>query len=272
MRKSNKERVWEIDFLRGLPIIGLLLYHLGYDICLLPTVFSNFYSIGNFGIQNFVNTVTHILASNVVDSLVPVFAGTFLLVTGISCSFSRSNVGRGLKILGFSLVITLVTSLLSMFFKIDLVICMGILHCMGLTVLVYGLIEWLLAKISLKTPDYLPFMFGLAALAIGVIIRTNTEIAYPEFDIKNLPAVIFGFTGSATDWFPVFPWSGVILIGISVGRWFYPQRKSVFPRSDCVMWKPITFLGRHTLIIYLGHQLVYILTLATIFLSLGYRF
>ena len=45
--QNKKSRIWEIDFLRGLPIIGLVLYHLGYDFIMLPYVFSNFYAMGN---------------------------------------------------------------------------------------------------------------------------------------------------------------------------------------------------------------------------------
>lgn len=77
--QNKKSRIWEIDFLRGLPIIGLVLYHLGYDFIMLPYVFSNFYAMGNLGLQKFCYRVSLIMDSRLVDSLVPVFAGRFYL-------------------------------------------------------------------------------------------------------------------------------------------------------------------------------------------------
>jgi len=61
------------------------------------------------------------------------------------------------------------------------------------------------------------------------------------------------------DYEPLFPWFGVILIGIAVGVWLYPKGNRRFSLS---FWgenvppvlKFFSFLGRHSLFVYLGHQ------------------
>lgn len=272
--KQKKSRIWEIDFLRGLPIIGLLLYHLGYDFVMLPFVFSNFYSMGNHGLENFCHQVDLIMNSRFVESLVPVFAGTFLLVCGISSSFSKNNILRGLRILLFGLVITVATTIISKVIKEDIIICFGILHCMGTTILVYGLFQLLFNKLKIKLPDYIPFMIGLLIISIGMFIGNKGSFDYPTFKISNLGKIIIGTVGSSTDWFPIFPWSGVIIAGISFGKWMYPDNKkeSLIPQLELKVFKPITFIGRHTLAIYVLHQVVYVAIFAIILLPMGYRF
>ncbi|MCC7468445.1 MAG: DUF1624 domain-containing protein, partial [Burkholderiaceae bacterium] len=57
------------------------------------------------------------------------------------------------------------------------------------------------------------------------------------------------------DYTPVFPWLGVVLIGVGLGAILYPRAARrwdhevpTLPRS------PLRFLGRHSLAIYLVHQ------------------
>jgi uncharacterized membrane protein len=86
--KTN--RIWEIDFLRGVAIIFMSLFHLLYDL-------SEFYK---FNID---------YTSGVVDLMGETSALMFITLTGISCSLSKNNLKRGLKILFFALTITIVT-------------------------------------------------------------------------------------------------------------------------------------------------------------------
>mgnify|MGYP001026297268 FL=1 len=271
--QNKKSRIWEIDFLRGLPIIGLVLYHLGYDFIMLPYVFSNFYAMGNKGLQKFCYRVSLIMDSRLVDSLVPVFAGTFLLICGISSSFSKNNIIRGLRIFAFGMLITLVTSIASYIIKEDMIICFGILHCMGLTITIYGILQWICRKLNIYIPDYVPFMVGLLIISIGMFIGNKGSFAYPIFNIKNLGKIILGTIGSSTDWFPIFPWSGVIVAGISFGKWIYPEDKkqSLIPNMEFKVLKPISFIGRHTLLIYALHQVIFISIFAMVLLPMGYK-
>jgi uncharacterized membrane protein len=61
------------------------------------------------------------------------------------------------------------------------------------------------------------------------------------------------------DYFPVIPYFGVVLLGIFLGNSLYGPGGRRFYVPDIGEWLPIRglrFLGRHSLIIYLLHQIV----------------
>jgi uncharacterized membrane protein len=72
------------------------------------------------------------------------------------------------------------------------------------------------------------------------------------------------------DYFPIFPWFGVTLLGIYFGNLFYENGKRQFTIKDMSnnsIIKFLTFLGRNSLFIYLGHQPLLIILL----LILGFK-
>ena len=69
------------------------------------------------------------------------------------------------------------------------------------------------------------------------------------FDIQNAPVM--------ADYMPLFPWLGVFLIGCVIGRLCYKDKKTLFTAKGKVMTaiaRPVEFIGRHSLVIYLFHQ------------------
>ena len=59
------------------------------------------------------------------------------------------------------------------------------------------------------------------------------------------------------DYYPLLPWFGVALLGVFAGHSLYPQAKPRYPLPDYSQAWPIrgiTFLGQHSLAIYLIHQ------------------
>ena len=107
-------RFWEVDSLRGLAIIGMVVYHFLWDL--------NFfgYSVG---------------VSSILQKIV---AGTFILLVGVSLTLSYSRkpkkwdyyVKRGLMIFAWGVVITVVTKLVLG----QSYVRFGILHLIGLSV------------------------------------------------------------------------------------------------------------------------------------------
>ena len=70
------------------------------------------------------------------------------------------------------------------------------------------------------------------------------------------------------DYMPLFPWLGVFLIGCVIGRLCYKDKKTLFAGRGKVMTavsRPVEFIGRHSLIIYLVHQPVVYIVLLLIF-------
>jgi uncharacterized membrane protein len=60
------------------------------------------------------------------------------------------------------------------------------------------------------------------------------------------------------DYVPLFPWFGVVLVGISLGGWLTEKRRRAMQRISraCPGW--LTWLGRHSLLVYMVHQPVMI--------------
>lgn len=225
--RSDQDRIWEIDFLRGLAIILMVGYHLLYD-------------LGDFaGLQKFLFFSTNldlpgwVIAQNF-------FAGLFVLLSGISTNFSRNHFKRFLKFLVVALIITVATYL----FNKSSFILFGIIHLLATSVLLYAL---LFQKIGTSWRVFwgglfiIPSFF-LPALKKTLIIKTNWLMPL------GLPSPSF----ASFDYFPLIPWFGVFLIGTALGRWLYPEKKSLIRRP--LSENLINWCGRNSLWIYLLHQ------------------
>ena len=237
MKKTSSERFWEIDALRGIAILMMITYHVIFD-------------LNYFGF-----TSTDLNAPPVFFFLYPI--GTmFLLLVGISLTLSYARVKdtltknqlrikylkRGSGIFGLGLIITLVTWV----YPHNGYIVFGVLHCIGLSILLaYPFIRSRLPA----------FLCGILCIGIGIFLRVMVTVDFPW--LLWLGLVPTGFY--TLDYFPLLPWFGVILIGIFIGNTVYKRNTRVFAIKDhsrLIVSRFPCFLGRHSLIIYLLHQLV----------------
>jgi len=237
------ERIWEIDFLRGLAIILMVGYHLLYD-------------LGDFvGLKKFLSfstdltTPAWVVAQNF-------FAGLFVILSGISSTFSRNNLRRFLKFLAVALLITAATYV----FDKSSVILFGIIHCLATAVLIYTLVFQ-------KTKPATRAIWGSLILITGFFMPAIKKVLVVKTNWL-LPLGLHKLSFASFDYFPLIPWFGVFLIGAALGQWLYSEKKSLIRRP-----LPETFInwcGRHSLWIYLLHQpiimgLLYLLGYVTLF-------
>ncbi|MGB9763845.1 MAG: heparan-alpha-glucosaminide N-acetyltransferase [Candidatus Saccharicenans sp.] len=225
--QKGSPRIWEIDFLRGLAIILMVGYHLLYDL-------GDFVGLKKFlGFSTDLELTGWVIAQNF-------FAGLFVLLSGISTTFSRNNLRRFLKFLVVALLITVATY----FFDKSSVIVFGIIHCLATSVLLYMLLFQ-------KSKPSRRIAWGGLILLLGFFMPTikktfilNTNWLLPF----GLHKPIF----ASLDYFPLIPWFGVFLIGTALGQWLYAEKKSLIRQP-----LPETFInwcGRYSLWIYLLHQ------------------
>lgn len=225
-----KKRILEIDLFRGIAIIMMIIFHFLWDLIF----FYNFNINLSKGFWNLFQIST---------------AGLFLLLVGISVVISDSNknvsfikyLKKGLKIFFLGLIITLIT----IFIFPDNFIVFGILHLIGLSII----LSYFFRKFK-----YLNLFFGFIIIILGYIIK-KISINFNLFYFLGFSSNQF----NSLDYFPIFPWFGLVLIGIFIGNTFYLNSKSKFKvpnLSKFILVKPISFLGRHSLIIYLFHQIV----------------
>jgi uncharacterized membrane protein len=244
-QNTGKERFWEIDFLRGIAIILMITLHLFDDISFLKM----FHYQLNWTVWFFWQKIT---------------ASLFLLLVGVSLALSRfytekSNLGkgyqrfkkylkRGIGIFALGLVITFVTR----FYLGEGFIIFGVLHFIGLaTILSYPFLMF----------RYWNLIFG------GTMIFIGSQLSHFKF---SFPWLLWaGFMPSnfySVDYFPVFPWFGVVLLGLFLGNTLYSQngrRYKLYDFSRVPLIKNVNYLGQNSLVIYLIHQplFMFILTM-----------
>jgi len=223
----RRERIWEIDFLRGLSIILMVCYHLLYDLGAMAGVKSL------LGFTTDLTTPAWLAAQYF-------FAGLFVVLSGISSTLSRGNVRRAVKLLAVALLVTAVT----FFYSRDATVHFGILHCLGVSILIYGA-----AFERAKAPA--SAAAGAAVLMLSAALPLVLKGTTIRFDWL-LPLGIHTPAYASFDYFPLLPWLGIFLAGAALGKSVYVSRKSLIRRRLPVTF--INFSGRHSLLIYIVHQ------------------
>ena len=224
---SGSQRIWEIDFLRGLSIILVVGYHLLFDL-------GEYLGVERFfGFSTDLSTISWSVAQHF-------FAGLFIVLSGTSSTLTRSNVRRGLKLLVVSLAVTAVTFI----FDPSSAVWFGILQLLAVSILIYGA-----AFVNAKPVTCA--VLGAFVLGFGAVLHLLKKSMTIRFDWL-LPLGIHSPGYSSFDYFPLIPWFGVFLLGAALGRSVYTHRRSLLP------WHlPQTFVnvaGRHSLLIYIVHQ------------------
>ena len=222
----TKERVWELDALRGICIIGMIVVHFFYDLSMFGAK-----AIHLPGWFLFIRQYGHVL---------------FVLISGICATFaSRSTLRRGLVVFGCGLLVSYVTFFMDYILGFtNLRIWFGILHMLGLCMLLYPVFR--------KLPFWALALLGAAFVALGFWLETQTVAVDFLFPI-GLRSASF-YVGS--DYFPLFPGLGWFLIGAAVGKTAYRSKQSLLPKvnADNPILRGLRFVGKHSLWFYLLHQ------------------
>ena len=218
-----KKRIWELDALRGLALLGMIGIHLIYDL------------VDLFGVWNWDQPQWYLLFKNNYGAL-------FLLISGISVTLGRHPVKRGLQVFlcGFLCTAATVGMYLLGAAGKDIIIYYGVLHCLGTCMLLWPLFR--------KSSNGLLAFLALGMITLGLWLRTK-GFSFPWLTVLGFCP--YGFASS--DFFPLFPNLGYFLLGALLGRRLYGQKESRFPAEH----PPLPFLqwcGRHSLTIYLLHQ------------------
>ena len=217
------KRIWELDALRGLALLGMMGIHLVYDL------------VDLFGVWNWQQPAWYLFFKNN-------YGAVFFLISGISVTLGSHPVKRGAQVFlcGFLCTgVTLGMYLLGFAGK-GILIYMGVLQCLGLCMMLWPLFR--------RCPDRALVALGLAMMIAGWYLRTQ---AYPFWLLTPLGFAPYGFTSS--DYFPLLPNFGYFLLGAVVGKRAYAGRKSLFPRETPPLGL-FRWMGRHSLMIYLLHQ------------------
>ncbi|GAB4264318.1 heparan-alpha-glucosaminide N-acetyltransferase [Thermincola ferriacetica] len=226
LNRDERKRIWELDFLRGIALILMIIFHFLYDL----NEFFHYPVAYYTGVYYYIGKVSVIL---------------FMLISGISSSLSRNNLKRGLRLLIIAMGITAVTHLWQAKWGIKF----GILHFLGVSIMLYPALA--------RLPSIaLPVLGTLVIWAGRFLPEVSFDYLFP-LGIKSSNFV-------SGDYYPLIPWLGVFVYGVFLGKVLYKNHKSLL-KFRFSPQNPVNYLGAHTLLIYLIHQPLLLFMLNIIF-------
>ena len=216
-------RIVAIDNLRGLAVIAMVAYHFCFDLRYFRLTQWDFYHD-----PFWLHARTAILSS-------------FLIIAGISLVLAnRRDVGANCwRHVGIIAACAMAVSAASYALFPQSWIWFGVLHALAVSLV--------LARPLVKRPT-LALVVGIAVIAAGNLF------AHPTFDNHAIGWIGFMTAKPRTeDYVPLFPWAGVLLVGIAAGHALLRNEfRSISLAGKLPRW--MGWLGRHSLAVYLVHQ------------------
>lgn len=236
-----------LDGIRGITLISMILYHLLWDLVYLFNVNIEWYrSTAGFLWQQSICCV-------------------FILLSGFCWSLGRKKAKRGCIVFLAGLGITIVTSV----FMPQQRVIFGVLTLLGSSMLLLIPLEKPLSKVP-------PFAGLLVSFLIFCLIRTISSgylgvtglwtYRLPDSLYRNMATAYLGFPNASfysADYFPLLPWFFLFLTGYFLFR--IADKKDWLHFFSPSVARPLEYIGRHSLPIYILHQPLLYLALAFLF-------
>lgn len=228
-----------LDFIRGLAVVNMALFHFMWDLVYLA----------GFNWPWFDSGLVYIWQRSI--------CCTFILLSGFCCYFSNHRLKRGMTIFLSGILISAVTCI----FIPEGRVIFGILTFLGTAIILTVPLRVFLESINLYA--------GLSVSLLLYLLTRSIAYGYIEFmgiHICNLPefmyhlgyaGVFFGFAERdfySSDYFPIIPWLFLFLCGYFMCGILKKQRLFEKKLFSYKMNNVFTFIGQHSLIIYLLHQ------------------
>jgi len=217
---NKKTRVFELDVLRGVAVILMVIFHFGFD-------------LAEFGYASYRTTVD--LEWKVFRAVI---LSMFLLAVGMSSYLAYKDEINKKKLFKNLLKLSLVS----------IVISIGSYLVFPHSWIYFGVIHFIVIALPLS----LVFLhIPKVSFVLGLILVTAYPLGFLHMDTLHALGVEYLHIPSFTvDVVSFSPWFGVVLIGIFV------MDKHLFNINlrHTSLTQKMAFLGKHSLLIYLVHQ------------------
>lgn len=261
-------RIWELDFLRGLMIILMCIDHFMFD---LSEIFYDTWiaeggaaaAVARFAECWWDHGATWIGRTR--DIVQVIALCVFFGLCGGSTIFSRDNLSRAIKTFLAAAVITLGTFLAV---RLDIIdgenlITFGVLHMLSFATLIVSSV-YAVTRLFGKRGDLVFFILSLL-FAGGIFLADHLISAANVSPNPWLMFLHFDFCDFyGGDYFALIPYLGYAFVGAAVVTLLYGGGKSLLPKADGAWNRPFRFVGKHTLLVVIIHQVVNILLLSLV--------
>ena len=199
---NSKSRIWELDALRGVCILCVIVVHFLFDLSF-------------FGGFQLTLPAWYVFLQEYGGAI-------FVLLSGCCATLGTRSVRRGCIVFAAGMLITGVTYGM---YRLgmsgaDVVVKFGVLHLLGVCMILYPLFK--------KLPPAALASLGIIIAVTGFAIR---GVVVPQHWLFPLGLVYEGFVSS--DYFPLFPQLGYFFIGAAIGKTAYREKRRCCPaRSE----------------------------------------
>ncbi len=219
------QRLWPIDALRGGAIAIMIAFHFCFDL--------SYFKLADF---NFYRDPFWLSARAFIVS-------SFLFLVGVSlmlASYANVELARILRRTGVLLAAALLISVVTYWQFGDRLITFGVIHFIAVASIL---------GLAFRNLGHWNLLLGILWIVAGLTVQN------PIFDAKALNWVGF-MTGkpSTEDYVPLFPWFGVVLLGMYCAPWVARWTQGKAHTEPSALSRLLAWGGRHSLIIYLLHQ------------------
>lgn len=254
------ERVWEIDAYRGYRMLLLLILHLYIvvdEFCI-----DGYYNIDSHAFVDMLDPLhvwfdwgedgiiyKSMFTDRILADWTAVGIAGFFIISGICCSFSKNNMNRIIRLFAaggfisaFSFGIYKLTGEEERFIRFGAIMCYAFCH-----LIYYAFLE--------KRSNRCLVILAIPILILGYAMQRN-----PIYSHVSLlyPLGVREYGVSASEYFPVLPYLGWVLIGVVLGRKYYKEKKSLVPFPAAArLTRPLQWLGRYSGVIFVVHIVIY---------------
>lgn len=241
-KQAKKQRLHFLDTLRGIAVIGMIFIHVSFDLPWMLNLYpsyldSTWYAIFEQGVRII-----------------------FIGLSGYCCYMGSHPVKRGITVSLAGILVTLV----SLITKTDPPIVFGVLTLIGACMILSALFR---KAINAKNGGFFAVLFLI--LFVATLHIHDGYLGFYNHPIFHYPAALYradntvlmylkafaGFPAPAfasSDYFPLIPWFFLFLSGFSL--YACAGKKINETKLMKCRLEPVTFLGKHALLVYLVHQ------------------
>lgn len=216
-----------VDALRGIALVAMIVFHASWNL--------DVFGFAQLGVMS---TPGWIWFARII-------AGSFLFLTGLSLMLAefasqdaKPRLFRIAKIASAAILVSVATYIVFP----DSFVYFGILHHIALA----SLLAWPLLRFNAA---------AIAVIAIAIVL-TNSLFEFQFADTRWLAWIGVSQEVPATnDYVPLLPWFSLVFLGVIAGKQVIKRNDVKRILASRPSWsKPLIWMGRHSLLIYLLHQ------------------